>query len=351
MPRACLRSLPVLAAFALATSGLADVPPGPLQRIEGVGPYALPVGVLVLALAVGWLRARHRGAGSERMSGEIDYSALPRRSTREWVDEILAGLDGRYADPERLGTGGMAEIYRARDTRLDRPVAFKVLTPEAFQDDEMRERFLREARALASLDHTGLPSIYDVSATPVPYFIFRYIEGRSLAEAFEARGPLPAEDVRGWLAAAAEALAHAHDQGLVHRDVKPENLMLDDKGGIWVIDFGIARGVSSRAITKVGVVMGTPSFVSPEQLKSAEPSPSMDIFSLASTGYHLLSGAFPYELAELVHEQTSGPDPLPDGVPEDLAAALAMGLRLDPAERPGDMREFARILRGHDGGR
>lgn len=356
MPRACLRSLPVLAAFALATSGLADVPPGPLQRIEGVGPYALPVGVLVLALAVGWLRARHRGAGSERMSGEIDYSALPRRSTREWVDEILAGLDGRYADPERLGTGGMAEIYRARDTRLDRPVAFKVLTPEAFQDDEMRERFLREARALASLDHTGLPSIYDVSATPVPYFIFRYIEGRSLAEAFEARGPLPAEDVRGWLAAAAEALAHAHDQGLVHRDVKPENLMVGPEGRVVLIDLGIARADRSRdelvTLTREGQLLGTPEYMAPELWMGSPASAASDQFAWAAAVVRLGGGPPVYgsqQAGEVLSNLDGYPARLPQALaalPARLRAVLSRALDPDPAARLPSMEACVEALQG-----
>jgi serine/threonine-protein kinase len=238
----------------------------------------------------------------------------------------------------------MARVFRVRDLRLARDVAFKLMDPTLLPDSEMRARFVREGRAMAALHHPGLPAVHDVADAPIPYMVMSFIEGRTLADRFEAQGPASAIEVRSWMLQAAEALGHAHQAGIVHRDVKPENLMVDTSGRIWVIDFGIARIESQAAITRVGTVMGTPLFLSPEQIGGADPDVRNDIYSLGATAYFLLSGEYPYSLQDLVGGKECPPHPLPEGTDSRLANCIMLAISCKPENRPPSMRALIDML-------
>lgn len=292
-------------------------------------------GVLVLLLS--WLEGR--AAAALVPEGQL--------TSEQWLQRIIQTFpQGRYTDVRPVGEGGMARVFRAKDNRLQRDVAFKLMDTSLVADAEMRARFVREGRAMATLHHEGLPAVHDVADAPFPFMVMSFIEGHTLAEYFEEHGRAPSEKVRDWMTQAAKALHHAHGAGIIHRDVKPENLMLDRQGRIWVIDFGIARMESQAAITRVGVIMGTPLFLSPEQINGDEPDVSNDVYSLAATGYFMLSGEYPYTVASLVQEDGGGPAALPEGVDAQLAACVMLAVSRRPQDRPGDMQALAAMLAG-----
>jgi serine/threonine-protein kinase len=175
--------------------------------------------------------------------------------------------------------------------------------------------------------------------------VMSFIEGETLADPFEREGPASSEVVRSWMIQAAEALGHAHRAGIIHRDVKPENLMIDQAERIWVIDFGIARFESQAAITRVGTVMGTPLFLSPEQIGGKDPDIRNDVYSLGATAYFMVSGKYPYNLQELIGASVEGPRPLPDHVDPRMAASLLLAVSLHPEDRPSSMMALVEMLR------
>lgn len=262
-----------------------------------------------------------------------------------WIERVLEAFpDGRYSDPRPVGKGGMARVFRVADQRLQRDVAFKLMDPEVVADAQMRARFVREGRAMAALHHPGLPAVHDVADAPIPYMVMSFIEGQTLSDRFEERGPASSREVHDWVVQAAGALGHAHEAGIIHRDVKPENLMLDEEGRVWVIDFGIARRAGQEAITRVGMVMGTPLFLPPEQLGGSEPDTRNDVYSLGATAYFLLTGEYPYSMQDLIAGAAAEPRPLPDGVEKDLAASLTLMVNRDPEVRPAGMPALLELL-------
>src|SRR5215208_3288009 len=181
--------------------------------------------------------------------------------------DFQRALAGQYSIERELGRGGMGVVYLAREVRLDRPVAIKVLPPALAARGDLRERFLREARTAARLSHPNVVPIFDVDeAGAFVYFAMAYVDGETLGERVRARGPLPAHEAARVLREAAWALAYAHARGIVHRDVKPDNIMLErGSGRVLVMDFGIAQVAADGAVTGEGLVMGTAQFMSPEQ--------------------------------------------------------------------------------------
>lgn len=257
----------------------------------------------------------------------------------------------RYGPPQALGRGGMGMVIRLFDSRLGRPLALKVMTLADSDEDlmsDLKVRFLREARTMAGLAHPGLPAIHQVSEAPAPHFLMEFIEGQSLKERFEQEGPQDPDQVADWLRQAAEALAHAHDKGVVHRDIKPDNIMLEPGGGVRVIDFGIALTEETTRVTREGYFVGTMGFISPEQLAHAAVDERADVYSLAATGYFLLGGGYPYTTPQLAVGQGFDPAPLPETVGPVLATALSRALRLDRARRPATMHQLVRLLRGEE---
>ena len=253
----------------------------------------------------------------------------------------------RYRLDRPLGHGGMATVYLARDTELDRPVAVKVLAENAAGDDGLRERFVREARLAARLSHPNVVSVYDAGEEDGrPYLVMEHVQGETLAGVLARRGRLPPEEVRGLALQAARGLAHAHAAGLVHRDIKPQNLLLRDDGTLKIADFGIARAAEGTALTQAGTVLGTAAYLSPEQALGEEVTPAADVYSLGAVLYELLTGRPPLEihsLAELAKPAAIAPvRELAPEVPTDLEDVVMRCLARNPAYRPTDLeRELA----------
>jgi serine/threonine-protein kinase len=215
------------------------------------------------------------------------------------ADPLLPGLQralaGRYLLERRLGRGGMGVVYLARELRLDRRVAIKLLPPERATQATARERFLREARTAAQLSHPGIVPIFAVhEVSDFVYFAMAYVDGDTLGRRVRRRGPIPYDKAARLLADVARALAYAHDRGVVHRDVKPDNILLDQATGrALVSDFGIAR-VGSATTTGPQRVVGTAEFMSPEQVLGERVDPRSDLYSLGVVGFFALSGELPF---------------------------------------------------------
>jgi serine/threonine-protein kinase len=261
------------------------------------------------------------------------------------ADPLLPGLQralaGRYLLERRLGRGGMGVVYLARELRLDRRVAIKLLPPERATQPTARERFLREARTAAQLSHPGIVPIFAVhEVSDFVYFAMAYVDGDTLGRRVRRRGPIPYDRAARLLADVARALAYAHDRGVVHRDVKPDNILLDQATGrALVSDFGIAR-VGSATTTGPQRVVGTAEFMSPEQVLGERVDPRSDLYSLGVVGFFALSGELPFvgpDDMTVLARQVSDPAPplasVAPNVPHRLAEAIDRCLAKDPAER------------------
>jgi predicted Ser/Thr protein kinase len=260
----------------------------------------------------------------------------------------------RYELLEICGTGGMSTVYKAHDQLLERNVALKVLHPHYGEDEEYVERFRREARAVAQLSHPNIVTVIDRGEDDGHQFIvFEFIDGENLKELIGRSGPLPVRRAIELAVAVAEGLAFAHQQGLVHRDVKPQNVLLNGDGEAKVTDFGIARSLDvEHGVTQTGTVMGTSNYLSPEQASGKPVTPATDVYSLGVVLYELLTAEVPFPGDNFVavamkHLNDPPPDILqirPD-VPLRLASALDRALEKDPGRRFPSMDEFAAELR------
>jgi serine/threonine-protein kinase len=254
----------------------------------------------------------------------------------------------RYRIDRTLGRGGMGLVLLAQDLRLQRPVAIKLLPPELASDAELVGRFEREARTAAQLDHPNIIPIFAVESTQdLHYFVMKYVDGPSLESLLEG-GPLPTERTERVVWEAAVALGHAHARGVVHRDVKPANIMLDRDGRVQIADFGISRAMGGTHVTRTGQLVGTPYYMSPEQAKGTTVDGRSDQYSLAIVGYELLAGQPPFSgesLHTVLYKHISEPPPplerLRPDAPPFLVAALHRALAKEPAERFATMEEFA----------
>ena len=216
--------------------------------------------------------------------------------------ELQAALAGEYSLQRELGRGGMGIVYLARDVQLDRDVAVKVLPPRLANIPALRERFLREARTAAGLSHPNIVPIHRVGeAGRFVFFVMSYVEGETLGERLRTRGPLPPAEAMRVLREVAWALAYAHGRGIVHRDVKPDNILLEGATGrALVTDFGIAHGgASADTATDPGKIMGTVNFMSPEQAAGGPVDGRSDIYALGVVGYLAVSGRLPFEAGNL----------------------------------------------------
>ena len=260
----------------------------------------------------------------------------------------------RYELEELVGTGGMSSVYRARDQLLERYVALKVLHPHYADDEEYVERFRREARSVAQLSHPHIVTVIDRGEDDGQQFIvFEYVDGENLKELIERTGPLPTRRAVEFALEIADALAFAHEHGLVHRDVKPQNVLITPDGDAKVTDFGIARSLEvEHGMTQTGTVLGTSNYLSPEQASGKPTTPSTDVYSLGVVVYELLTGDVPFPGENFVaiamkHINELPPDLLeqrPD-VPLRLAAAVDRAMEKDPDRRFATMDEFASELR------
>lgn len=258
-----------------------------------------------------------------------------------------SALAGRYSIDRELGRGGMGVVYLAREVHLDRLVAIKLLPPDRAAVPALRERFLREARLAAKLSHPNITPIHSVAETEgFVYFVMAFIDGQTLTQRVEARGPLPTSEGTRVLREAAWALAYAHDQGLVHRDVKPDNILLETATGrALVVDFGIAAAAGDLADTGIS---GTPEFMSPEQALGGLIDARSDLYGLGATAFYAFAGRTPFEggtATQILARQVTEPAPsltslgLP--VPRKLAQLIERCLAKDPDERPATARAVA----------
>jgi eukaryotic-like serine/threonine-protein kinase len=254
---------------------------------------------------------------------------------------IPALLGDRYRLGERIAGGGMGSVYRAVDENLGRPVAVKVLRRELADDPTFLERFRREARAAAALSHPGVAGVYDYGELGGSAFIvMELVEGETLAERIAATGRLPWPEAFAIGRQVARALAAAHAHGLVHRDVKPANVLLGPGGRAKVTDFGIAKAATSATLTRTGMVLGSASYVAPEQAKGDDVGPAADQYSLGCVLFEAVTGRTPYAGANPVaiatqHVSAPVPDPrqdLPD-LPPPAAALIRRALAKHPADR------------------
>jgi serine/threonine protein kinase len=249
-------------------------------------------------------------------------------------------LRGRYLLEGRVGAGGMGVVWRARDIRLDRIVAVKVLRPEFAGRPEFRDRLLWEGRLAGRVPHPGVVQVRDYddgSVGGVPYLVMEYVAGPSLAAVIRAQGTLSPHCVLGLIAQAAEALGCAHAAGIVHLDVKPGNVLVDG-GRVKVADFGIAQEVGAVPVTRAGLVMGTPAYLSPERAAGLPATPASDLYGLGMIAYECLTGRPPFRGSPLAvafaHADQPLP-PLPDTVPAPVAELVAALAAKDPQRRPG----------------
>ena len=255
----------------------------------------------------------------------------------------------RYAVEKRLGQGGMATVDLAEDTELGRRVAVKRLFASLAGDYVFQQRFFREAKLAASLSHPNLVTVFDVGEEDgLPYIVMEYVDGETLAELMRREGPLPPDRAVDLLLQVCAGLEHAHAAGLVHRDIKPQNLLVRRDGVAKIADFGIARTLQSTQLTQVGTVLGTAAYLAPEQAVGEQVTSAADIYSVGAVGYELLTGRTPYEfetLADLTLKQQEPPPPIPD-VPPHVDAAIRRCLAFDPAGRPSSAAALARELGG-----
>jgi serine/threonine-protein kinase len=264
-------------------------------------------------------------------------------------DTAIAG--GRYRLERPLGHGGMASVYLARDSELDRLVALKLLEESLGGDESLHKRFIREARLAARLSHPNVVSVFDAGEDGGrPYIVMEYVDGENLAELLTRRGRIPPDEARGLALQAAQGLAHAHAARLVHRDVKPQNLILRGDGTLKIADFGIARAAEATALTQAGTVLGTAAYLSPEQSLGEEVTPATDVYSLGAVLYELLTGRPPFQvetlddLAQRPAMEVAPVRELEPKVPRDLEDVVMRCLARNAEYRPRDGAQLAREL-------
>ena len=289
-------------------------------------------------------------------------------------------VDNRYKVLEVIGTGAMATVYAAEDTRLGRKVALKILRPEQAQDDTFRARFKREAEAVASLNNPAIVAVYDTGSyspsqdggesasseegTAIPYIVMEYVEGHTLRSVLSRGGHLPVRDALGYSEQLLGALQYSHSMGIIHRDIKPANIMVLERtsediakgqpGQIKVMDFGISRAIeeAGEALTKANVVMGSARYMSPEQVSGKDVDARSDLYSAACVIYEMIAGRSPFDAesnVDLAAKHLSDtPEPpskfTPLEVPAGLDAVILKGLAKNPDERYQSAAEFAQAL-------
>lgn len=261
-----------------------------------------------------------------------------------------AQLAGRYRLDERIGAGGMGEVWRGTDEVLGRTVAVKVMLPALLDQSGFAERFRGEARTMANLNHPGVVDIYDYhSDSKVAFLVMEYVAGEPLSSALGRFGRLTAARAMALVAQAAEALQAAHDKGIVHRDVKPGNLMVRSDGTLVLTDFGIARSELVGQLTATGMMLGTAGYLSPEQAAGEVATAASDVYALGVVAYQCLAGRRPFDgdnpLEVAMRHLRDAPPPLPDDIPPAVRDVVARAMAKDPAQRWPSARHLAAAAR------
>lgn len=268
-------------------------------------------------------------------------------------DPLLGALlDGRYRVEARIASGGMSTVYRGRDVRLDRPVALKVMDRRYAGDQQFLTRFHREARAIARLKDPGLVSIYDQGSDPAhPFLVMELVEGGTLRELLRERGPMPPHAMAAVLRPVLSGLGVAHRAGLVHRDVKPENVLISDDGEVKLVDFGLVRAIADAGITSTSVILGTAAYLSPEQVEGVETGPRSDVYAAGIMTFELLTGTTPFtgdtSLAvanQRLDRDVPPPSSVIAGIPPELDAFVARATARRPDDRFADASEMGEAL-------
>jgi len=263
-----------------------------------------------------------------------------------------AVLDGRYQVDATIATGGMSTVYRGVDMRLDRPVALKVMDARYAGDEHFLTRFQREARAVARLSDPGLVAVFDqgggTRGGPPPYLVMELVEGGTLRELLRERGPMPPHAVAAVLRPVLSGLAAAHRAGLVHRDVKPENILISDAGDVKIADFGLVRALAEAKITSTSVILGTAAYLSPEQVATGDADARSDVYAIGVLVFELLTGDTPFvgdSPLAVAYRRMDQDVPAPSsriaGVPRQFDELVATATARDPAERFVDAAEMA----------
>ena len=297
---------------------------------------------------------------------EHDVSQCPSDGTAmRPVPSVPRTVDNKYRIEQLLGRGGMGAVYRARDMRLDRLVALKVVRAELLGDPEARRRFRREAQIVARLQHPSIVAVYDYGTFPDggAYLVMELVRGEDLRHVLQREGRLDIAESMQILTAVCAAIGAAHREGVLHRDLKPENILLPGGGApAKVLDFGVAKIVvesppregeddgadAQTALTAAGMIIGTPAYMAPEQFHAVEADARTDVFSLGVVAYEMLSGELPFgrgTLADVVLAQARGVPPMPPGlIPAAAERAIRSALDADPDRRPPTPQAFATML-------
>jgi eukaryotic-like serine/threonine-protein kinase len=263
-------------------------------------------------------------------------------------------LDGRYRLERRIGGGGMGDVWEGTDTTLWRTVAVKVLLADLVDDRGFRERFRREARAIAVMQGPGVVEVYDYGEiededAQLAYLIMEYVDGKPLSRLLGLWGKLPVENTLRVMGGVAEALQVAHAAGIVHRDIKPGNILVRGDGSVVLVDFGIARVSHNLTLTTTGVVLGTVTYMSPEQAAGENLTPASDLYSLGVVAHQCLAGSPPFRadtpLGVLSAHLRNAPPPLPAEIPYEVAEIVRRSLQKDPSTRWPDAAALAAVCR------
>lgn len=279
----------------------------------------------------------------------------PDKPEKSQLDIVREALKDDYTIEGELGHGGMATVYRATERSLDREVALKVLPFSLAHDEQFVERFQREARTAAKLEHPNIIPIYRVGKSgDVIYFAMKLLKGKSLGDVLSERGSLPPEEIRELLKQCAGALGYAAHHGIVHRDIKPDNIMYSERGVVVLTDFGIAKAATGSRLTGTGMAIGTPYYMSPEQARAQTVDGRSDLYSLGVVGYQCLEGSVPFDGEDsfsIGYKHIMEEVPEPDLETADQRALFAVIRRMmakDPADRYQNAEEMVAALEGRE---
>ncbi|HEX3032546.1 MAG TPA: Stk1 family PASTA domain-containing Ser/Thr kinase [Bacillota bacterium] len=268
------------------------------------------------------------------------------------MDYLGQTLSRRYELVEQLGGGGMALVYRGRDRFLNREVTVKILRPQYTSDEKFVERFRREAQAVACLSSPNLVSVYDVGEEHGTHFIvMEYIEGQNLKEVIRERGKLPLSEAVSYARQICEGLEQAHEKGIVHRDIKPHNILVTKSGRVKVTDFGIAKAITSDTVTQAGTIMGSVHYIAPEQVKGEQGGVRSDIYSVGVVLYEMITGQVPFEgetpiamAMKHIQEDPNPPSCLRPEINQELEKVILRAMAKTPDKRYQTAREMATDL-------